>query len=90
MNSLIKEINKKFDDEISVIASEENLKFKILFDNEDEENNNQNENENCAMIVELFQYEDGRYLLEFMRTEGGLPEYYEKFLEIKEITQKLL
>ena len=90
MNSLIKEINKKFDDKISVIASEENLKFKILFDNEDEENNNQNENENCAMIVELFQYEDGRYLLEFMRTEGGLPEYYEKFLEIKEITQKLL
>ena len=92
MSSLINEIKNKFDDEVSIIASEESLKFKITFEDEEEEENNNNidQNANTTMIVELFQYEDGRYLLEFLRTEGEFPDYYEKFLKLKEITQKLL
>ena len=96
MNSLVKELNNKFDDEISIIASDEDLKFKIIFENEDEEDNdNIDENDDnektdyIAMIAELYKYEDGRYLLEFMRTGGELQDYYEKFLKIKEIIQKL-
>ena len=94
MNSLVKEINRKFEDEISIIASEEDLKFKITFENEEEEedeDNDDNEKDaNITMIVELYKYEDGRYLLEFLRTEGELQDYYEKFLKIKEIIKKLL
>ena len=94
MNTLVKDINKKFNDEISITASDENLKFKIVFDNEDEEDNDDNDdnerNTNISMIIELFQYEDGRYLLEFTRTGGEIPDYYKNFLKIKEIIQELL
>ena len=93
MSSLINEIKNKFDDEISIITSEESLKFKITFEDEDEEEENKDNIDqygNIVMIVELFQYEDGRHLLEFLRTEGEFPDYYEKFLKLKEITQKLL
>ena len=96
MNSLVKEINRKFEDEISIIASEEDLKFKITFENEEEEDEDNDDNDdnekdaNITMIVELYKYEDGRYLLEFLRTEGELQDYYEKFLKIKEIIKKLL
>ena len=41
------------------------------------------------MIVELFKYEDGGYLLEFRRTGGKIPEYYKHFLELKEIITKM-
>ena len=87
MNSLVKSINKKFDDEVSIITSKEKLQFEITFFNVEEEDNDPNEhNNNTVILVELFQYEDGRYLLDFLRTEGELPEYHKKFLKIKEIT----
>ena len=91
MNSLVKSINKKFDDKVSIITSDEKLKFEITFENGEEEDNDPNEqNNNTVILVELFQYEDGRYLLDFLRTEGELPEYHKKFLKIKEIIQNLL
>ena len=96
MSSLINEIKNKFDDEISIITSEESLKFKITFeDEEDEEEEEENKNKidqnaNTVMVVELFQYEDGRYLLEFLRTGGEIPDYYKNFLKLKEIIQNLL
>ena len=95
MSSLINEIKNKFDDEISIITSEESLKFKITFGDEEDEEEEENKDNidqkaNTVMIVELFQYEDGRYLLEFLRTGGGLPDYYKNFLKLKEIIQNLL
>ena len=42
------------------------------------------------MDIELFKYEDDRYLVEFMRSKGGIPDYYKNFLKIKEITQNML
>ena len=91
MNSLVKSINKKFDDKVSIITSNEKLQFEITFFNVEEEDNDPNEhNNNTVILVELFQYEDGRYLLDFLRTEGELPDYHKKFLKIKEIIQNLL
>ena len=37
------------------------------------------------MEIELFMYEKGNYLLEFRRTGGKYPDYYQQFLEIKKI-----
>ena len=40
------------------------------------------------MEIELFQYEDGRYLLEFLRTKGEIRDYYNTFLEIRKIIEE--
>ena len=40
------------------------------------------------MEIELFQYENGKYLLEFLRTKGEIPDYYKKFLDIKKIIEE--
>ena len=37
------------------------------------------------MDIELFEYENGGYLLEFLRTEGDIQEFYDHFLEIRNI-----
>ena len=41
--------------------------------------------EDCKMEIELFKYENGEYLLEFLRTGGKFPDYYNHFLEIKKL-----
>ena len=98
MNSLVKEMNKKFLNKCFISGEKEQLKFEVTFENdenegeeENEEENEEEENKSCSMNIELFEYEDGRHLLEFLRTGGEIPEYYENFLKIKEIiTKKLL
>ena len=42
--------------------------------------------EDCKMEIELYEYEKGKYLLEFMGTGGQYSDYYQHFLEIKKIT----
>ena len=42
----------------------------------------------CKMEIELYEYEKGKYLLEFMRTGGHYSDYYQHFLEIKKIITK--
>ena len=37
------------------------------------------------MLIELFEYEEGGYILEFRRTGGRLSHYYHHFLKIQEI-----
>ena len=44
--------------------------------------------EDCKMEIELYEYEKGKYLLEFMRTGGQYSDYYQHFLEIKKIITK--
>ena len=53
---------------------------------ENEENKIEDEsNKECEMDIELFEYENGGYLLEFLRTEGDIQEFYDHFLEIRNI-----
>jgi len=61
---------------------EENLKFKVDFGKNEE-------NGITEMIIELFEYEDGGYLIEFLRTKGNIPDYYHYFKEIKELIKKV-
>ena len=37
------------------------------------------------MEIELFKYQNGEYLLEFLRTGGKFPDYYNHFFEIKKL-----
>ena len=39
---------------------------------------------------ELFEIESGKYLLDFKRTQGNIPEYYNYFKEIKKIIKEKL
>ena len=43
---------------------------------------------NCRMLIELFKKENGKYLLEFIRTGGNVPSYNHHFLKLKEIITK--
>ena len=40
------------------------------------------------IVIELFQYENGKYLLEFLRTKGEILDYYNHFLEIRKIIEE--
>ena len=84
MNSLVNAINNNFGGNSLIESSEENLKFEVIFENEEESQGN------CVMDIELFEYENGKYLLEFLRKGGEIPEYYNYFLKIKEIIMKYL
>ena len=84
MNNLANKIIEKYKDNCYVEASKKNLKFEVEFDNEGEEEKEE-ENSESKMVVELFKYEEGGYLLEFRRTGGNIPEYYKRFSELKEI-----
>ena len=39
----------------------------------------------CKMEIELFKYQNGEYLLEFLRTGRKFPDYYNHFFEIKKL-----
>ena len=58
-------------------------------DEEEEDENNEKEN-NCIMEVKLFDYGVDEYLLCFNKKQGEIEEFYENFLIIKEIVEKLL
>ena len=76
----------------------ENKIDKSIYDKDDENDDEVDENKdvieplipNTKMVIELFQYEDGRYLLEFLRTGGEIKDYYKYFLKIKEIIKEIL
>ena len=46
----------------------------------------------CTMKIELFKYknEEGKYLLDFLRTEGEISDYNYYFLEIKKLIQEMI
>ena len=77
-------LEKKIFDELGGACErlEENLKFKVDFGKNEE-------NGISEMIIELFEYEDGDYLIEFLRTKGNIPDYYHYFKEIKELIKKV-
>ena len=85
MNSLTEEIKRKINEVNSMKGSEVSLKFEIEFE---EEEDILQENEYCKMDIELFNYEDGKYFLEFRRTGGKFDAYYNNFMKIKEIIEE--
>ena len=75
-------------------GEDENYKIEIEDEKEEENEDKEKEKEeetfgNCRMEIELFEYEKGRYLLEFLRTGGRTPSYNHHFSKIKEIIEKL-
>ena len=87
MNSLVNEIKNQFKDNILFEVSKESLRLKVFFEkeekNEDEEEDE--EMDNCIINLELFECENGKYLLNFLRIGGEVPDYYHNFKKIKEI-----
>ena len=71
MDWLIDKLDDTFKVDCTIEPSKEYLKFEISFDSDEE-----NEKGESSMIIELFQFEEGGYLLEFRRTEGEIPDYY--------------
>ena len=85
MGGLIDKINncEKLGEDVTIIASEEALKFRVTFE-EDEKYQKK-----CVIDIELFKYEnENKYLLEFKRRGGEIPQYYKNFLIIKDIIKK--
>ena len=100
MSDLIKDIKNEIGItkiSIHVFQEYEHLKFKLGFfkleenneeENEEEEEEDEDSDKKCIMEIELFQYEDGKYLLEFLRTKGEILDYYNNFLEIRKIIEE--
>ena len=87
MNSLIKGLETYYDKHISISTSNENLKFQIIFENDkDEEFEGEKKN---IIDIELFEYEDGRYLLEFCRNNGEFSNFYQNFSKIRSSLMKI-
>ena len=84
MNSLIQTIEKDFEDKCFIEPSKDSLKFKVIFEYEDNE-----EHGNCTLDIELFKYEKGGYLVEFLRREGIIFDYNYHFSEIKKIIKNI-
>ena len=95
MNSLGDEIRKGFKNSFIIVKAKENLSMEVSFEYDDEEEDEEEEKDDeerkiynigdCIMLIELFEYEEGGYILEFRRTGGRLPHYYHHFLKIQEI-----
>ena len=93
MNSLYRGIKNKFGNN-SYLKALENLSMEVVFEYEEEEVLKENKDNrevkepigDCQMVIELIEYEKGKYLLEFRRTGGKYADYYHHFLKIKEIT----
>jgi serine/threonine protein kinase len=101
MNSLYLYIKNKFGKN-SYFKALKNLSMEVDFEYEEEEEDKKEEDlkedkdnqeikepiGDCQMVIELFEYEKGKYLLEFRRSGGSYADYYHHFLKIKEIITK--
>ena len=90
MNSLCSVIDHKFKNHCYLKESIDSLKIEAIFtyDESEEEAKEEKEKEHFGdfkMKIELFKYKEGKYLLEFLRTAGKFPDYYQRFLEIKKL-----
>ena len=45
---------------------------------------------NCVIIINLVKSGDDEFIIQFLRQEGEIGDYYGLFLKIKEIIKKLL
>jgi len=75
MNTIYNKINsnEEITNNISFEASETDLKFRIDF------MGNEKNYKDCSIDIELFEYKDNRYILEFLRKSGDISDYYKIF-----------
>ena len=71
--------NEESEDEIKFNVSEEDLKFKVIFEKDEKYH------KNCVIDIELFEYKNNRHILEFLRKSGEISDYYKNYLLIKDI-----
>ena len=93
MNELGDEIRKGIKNSFITVKAKKNLSMEVSFEYDEEEEKDDEERKiynigDCIMMIELFEYEEGGYLLEFRRTGGRLPHYYHHFLKMREIITK--
>ena len=83
MNTIYNKINsnEEITNNISFEASETDLKFRIDFIG------NEKNYKDCSIDIELFEYKNNRYILEFLRKSGEISDYYKYFLVLKDIIQ---
>ena len=88
MNNLYYKINDNRDDladDLKIKESDEELRLEVIFEDEvDEEDEN---HKKCIIDIELFKYDENRYLLDFLKKSGNLSDYYKNFKKIKDIIQ---
>ena len=82
-------------------TNKKDLKYDFIIEKKEEskqEEEEQNEEEaeeekeimECKMEIELFEFEKGGYILEFLRKEGDIQKFYDYFFKIKEIIKKMI
>ena len=76
----MKVIFEKEENEIENEEKKEENKIENEEDNIEDESSKESE-----IDIKLFEYENGGYLLEFLRKEGDIQEFYDHFLEIRNI-----
>ena len=92
MNSLIKKIKDKYED-YEFEYSKSKLKFSLLFEREQENDENIDFEEldnTCIVKLKMYEDEEGGYLVNFIKLQGDLEDYYTIFLNIKQIIKELL
>ena len=79
-------INEKFPDVCEVKASSESLSITIDLKSDDDEGRN------TRIIIELLKYEkdSDKYLVELIRKDGSIPDYFKYYLVIREIIEKII
>jgi len=93
MNFFVKEIMECFGKNSMINISENELKLELIIENDndqkdEEETADEEDDDNgvkSVIDIELFEYMDGKYLLEFIKNKGEFPIYYQNFLKMKKI-----
>ena len=94
MNNLFEKIQNKYKMDCEIEKADDKLKLILNFDLEqqyDIENEEIPEeiNNTCCIKIKLYEDEPGGYLINFIKIQGNIQDYYERFLEIKEIIKNL-
>ena len=88
MNNLYYKIDDNRDDladDLNIKETDEALRLEVIFEEEVEvEGEN---HKKCIIDIELFKYDENRYLLDFLKKSGNLSDYYKNFKKIKDIIQ---
>ena len=93
MNFFVKEIMECFGKNSMINISENELKLELIIENDNDQKDeketaDEEDDDNgvkSVIDIELFEYMDGKYLLEFIKNKGEFPIYYQNFLKMKKI-----
>ena len=93
MDVLAKKIKEKYKNNCLVGVVDRNLRFGVIFINKEEEEKEEidedEEKEESQIIIELFEINENKYSIKLIRKEGEIEDFYEHFIEIREIIKKL-